>query len=301
MTVTANTNRTVYAGNGSTTAFSTVFKFFENEEVLVTLVSNDGIEAVQAITTNYTISGAGGVGTITMIVPPASGESLIVTRDMEFTQTHDYVENDPFPADAHEVALDKLTMQDQQLKEELDRSIKSPIGVVTPYNLPVAEAGKVIGWNGTEDDLVNLVVDPGDAIGAAQYEEVFIATSAQAAGTTPFTLTIVPANDNNLAVYIQGVKQARTEFSYLNGVVTFLGSYPDEGDSVFFITGQIIGTLGIPASVQNIIDRVLYGTGSPEGVVVASVGVMFLRDDGGVGTTLYIKESGSSNTGWVGK
>jgi hypothetical protein len=42
------------------------------------------------------------------------------------------------------------------------------------------------------------------------------------------------------------------------------------------------------------------GTGSPEGVLGAPVGSMFLRTDGGTGTTLYIKETGAgSNTGWA--
>ena len=44
-----------------------------------------------------------------------------------------------------------------------------------------------------------------------------------------------------------------------------------------------------------------YGTGTPEGVVTAAVGAMYLRSDGGAGTTLYIKESGTGNTGWAGK
>lgn len=43
------------------------------------------------------------------------------------------------------------------------------------------------------------------------------------------------------------------------------------------------------------------GAGSPEGSVTASPGAMYLRNNGGAGTTLYIKESGTGNTGWVGK
>lgn len=43
------------------------------------------------------------------------------------------------------------------------------------------------------------------------------------------------------------------------------------------------------------------GTGSPESVVTAGVGSMYLRTDGGANTTLYIKESGVSNTGWIAK
>jgi hypothetical protein len=47
--------------------------------------------------------------------------------------------------------------------------------------------------------------------------------------------------------------------------------------------------------------RILEGTGSPEGVVTAAIGSMYRRTDGGAGTSLYIKESGTGNTGWVGK
>ena len=41
------------------------------------------------------------------------------------------------------------------------------------------------------------------------------------------------------------------------------------------------------------------GAGSPEGVVTAPVGSKFQRTDGGAGTALYVKETGTGNTGWV--
>jgi len=41
--------------------------------------------------------------------------------------------------------------------------------------------------------------------------------------------------------------------------------------------------------------------GSPEGNLTAVVGSMYTRLDGGASTTLYIKESGVGNTGWVAK
>lgn len=47
--------------------------------------------------------------------------------------------------------------------------------------------------------------------------------------------------------------------------------------------------------------NVIQGTGTPEGVVTAAIGALFVRTDGGAGTTLYVKESGTGNTGWVGK
>lgn len=39
-------------------------------------------------------------------------------------------------------------------------------------------------------------------------------------------------------------------------------------------------------------------SGSPEGVVTAPIGSMYTRTDGAASTTLYIKESGTGNTGW---
>ena len=43
------------------------------------------------------------------------------------------------------------------------------------------------------------------------------------------------------------------------------------------------------------------GAGNPEGVVTAEPGSFFSRTTGGAGTTFYVKESGSGNTGWVAK
>lgn len=47
--------------------------------------------------------------------------------------------------------------------------------------------------------------------------------------------------------------------------------------------------------------RRVWGTGTPEGSTVASVGSTYFRTDGGASTTLYVKESGTGNTGWVAK
>jgi len=43
------------------------------------------------------------------------------------------------------------------------------------------------------------------------------------------------------------------------------------------------------------------GTGTPEAVVTAPIGSLFLRKDGAATTTLYVKTSGIGNTGWTGK
>lgn len=43
------------------------------------------------------------------------------------------------------------------------------------------------------------------------------------------------------------------------------------------------------------------GSGTPEGVITAGIGSTWSRTDGGAGTSFYVKESGTGNTGWVAK
>lgn len=63
--------------------------------------------------------------------------------------------------------------------------------------------------------------------------------------------------------------------------------------------------LGFPVSAtqQQFANGVLQlsGAGDPEGAVTAPVGSTWQRDNGGAGTSLYVKESGTGNTGWAAK
>lgn len=66
------------------------------------------------------------------------------------------------------------------------------------------------------------------------------------------------------------------------------------GTSPTFTTQITAPKLVWTGSVQD-----LAGSGSPESAVTAAVGSVYRRTDGGTATTLYLKESGSGNTGWV--
>jgi hypothetical protein len=62
--------------------------------------------------------------------------------------------------------------------------------------------------------------------------------------------------------------------------------------------GQTFNSVG-PMKLQGV--KIQAGTGSPEGSLTAPIGSMYLRKDGGASTTLYIKTSGTGNTGWTAK
>lgn len=172
MTVSSQVNRKDYSGNGSTTNFATEFRFLEDSHLRVILtVDSTGVETVQSLTTNYTVTGKGedSGGTVTMIIAPATGETLTIIRDVPVTQQTDYVENDDFPAESHERALDKLTMIVQQQQEEISRSVKVTEGNVgSGLTIPAPEDGKLLRGNDTGgfDNVTILqlgaVVDAGD-------------------------------------------------------------------------------------------------------------------------------------------
>ena len=128
MTISTTTVSQSYSGNGSTTAFTFTFPINSTSELKVIERSATGAETVKSVGTgsaNYAIvdNGASG-GTVTMVTAPAAGTTLVLIRDTSLTQESDYVENDPFAAETHEDALDKLQMQIQEVQEEVDRSMK---------------------------------------------------------------------------------------------------------------------------------------------------------------------------------
>ena len=134
MTVSNIKYRMDYDGNSSTTVFPVDFYFLRDDALLVVLTKSDGTENTLVLNTDYTVQDAGvpAGGSVTLSIAPDTGEKLTIIRNVAFTQLTDYIENDNFPAESHETALDKLTMEVQQLQEEVDRASKTSIGVGGP-------------------------------------------------------------------------------------------------------------------------------------------------------------------------
>jgi hypothetical protein len=145
MTVSSSTSRVQFNGNGSTTVFAYSFKIFDQDDLTVIVRSATGTETVKTITTHYTVSGVGnaGGGNVTMLTAPASGETLTILREQDLVQELNLVENDPFPSQSLEDALDKLTFIVQQHDEELARTIKaSRTNTITSTEFTVSAASR---------------------------------------------------------------------------------------------------------------------------------------------------------------
>jgi hypothetical protein len=80
----------------------------------------------------------------------------------------------------------------------------------------------------------------------------------------------------------------------LNGLPLFQLKGSDTTSTVFEIDAN--GGMTVGPGVQ-----ILTGSGSPEGVVAAARGTLYLNSSGGSNTTLYVKEVGTGSTGWAAK
>lgn len=77
-----------------------------------------------------------------------------------------------------------------------------------------------------------------------------------------------------------------------------VGRITTEADLAAFI-GERLSPLS--AQTRQLRATVIEGTGSPEGVVTAPVGTLYVNRAGGAGSTLYVKETGAEATGWTAK
>ena len=126
MTISTQDSKVNYQGNGQTTVFQIPFPFLENNQIYVQKKDAQGNLINYTYGTDYTVTGAGeeNGGSVTLNVAPEQGSTISIYRDVPLTQEVDYRENEIFPAETHEEALDKLTMEVQQIQEQLDRSVK---------------------------------------------------------------------------------------------------------------------------------------------------------------------------------
>lgn len=132
MTVSSQVSSVSYLGDGVTTLLPVPYYFLEQTHLLVTRVNLDASTSTLILGSDYSVSGAGNQagGSITMFVAPAIGVQIIIDRAVPATQETDYVPNDPFPAESHERALDKLTMLVQQNANSLARALLRPVGKI---------------------------------------------------------------------------------------------------------------------------------------------------------------------------
>ena len=145
MSVSSTNTKVSLPANGTAHSFAYNFKIFADADLQVIVRSAAGVETVKTLNTHYIVTNAGSESGGNVLFKfntgtssdahfsstdqrPQNGETVVLARNLTLTQGTDYIANDPFPAESHEDALDRLTFIAQQQQEELDRAIKSSVG-----------------------------------------------------------------------------------------------------------------------------------------------------------------------------
>lgn len=245
MTISTTTSRISYNGNGATTAFSFPYRFFENADLVVELVDAAGAVTTHVLNTDYTVTGADldAGGTVTMITPPASGERLVIRRVVEATQETDYISGDPFPAESHERALDKLTMLVQQNQEALTRTLQLPPESdvdASTINVEVVEVVAGIAADVTAVALIDADVSTVAAIDADVTTVAGIASNVTTVAGISADVSAVAAIDADVTT-VAGIA------TDIEAVSAALGGDPDGASLVSYTPA---GTGAVATTVQ---------------------------------------------------
>lgn len=217
MTMIATQSYSFATLNGFQSQIPISFRFFSNNDVEAYLNG--------ALTTAYTLAGAGNPlgGTLTFLATPVANSVAFIRRVTSRTQPLDYQANDPFDAESHEAALDRLCAQVQDLLEELSRRpalAVSTVQALRGLTFPAPVNLGLIGWNADGTALTTF---------ASTIQQVTVnPSSGEAHGISTATLTpsggewslvasaLIPAGSK-----VKGVGyRVLTELSTANGLTS---------------------------------------------------------------------------------
>ena len=183
------TPRDQYTAAAAQAAFTYSFPIFEDANLVVDI---DG--AIQALTTDYTVIGAGDElgGTVTLIVAASGDEVVTIYRDIAVERSTDFQQNGPWSSVTFNDELDKLYLIIQELENKVGRAIRFPItGAITNAQAELAPISNFknkflhitsAGLLEAADVLGAVVTLSAEVIGALLYPQT---TAESSASITP--------------------------------------------------------------------------------------------------------------------
>lgn len=138
--------------NGSTTVFPFTFTAPTADEVQVVLRDSDGVDSTVSPSAYTVALTSGGGGAVTFATAPASGNSVYILLNPDFTQEIEFENGSAWLAAPVNEGYDRSAARDQVLKRDMDRGLKFPVGE-TPDTLPVSDnrLGKYLAFDAAGD------------------------------------------------------------------------------------------------------------------------------------------------------
>lgn len=260
------------SGNGSTTVFPYNFKIDAEEDLKVIIADANDNQTVLVLNTDYTVTGVGNDngGNIAYPIsgdPLPSGWSITRKRVVDVEQQTDFANQGGFFAETHEDSFDYLTMIAQQQAEELNRCVKvsetsglDGDSFLTDLNTAVGNAQTAATNAQTAETNAETAETNAETAQTAAEAAQTAAESAQTAAEAARDLAQDYANDitintheetasasqstvtisgfilasslDNIEVFIDGVKQAKSTLTRTSDTVLTLGGALVGGEKI---------------------------------------------------------------------
>ena len=228
-----------FTGNGVTTTFPFTYKVFSTADVqVIRLTISTGVETTLTLVTDYNITLNGNQdsnpgGNIVMVTPLLALYKLTATSDIANLQPTDLTNQGGFYPEVITDALDRATIQIQQISDIGDRTLKIPIsdGALN-MELPTAasRANSFLAFGAT--GLPTVVTAGSSGAPTTMTRQNFSGTGSQVA----FTLASDPgALGNSAEVFIGGVYQNRTTYTISGLTLTFSAAPVLGTDNIEFV------------------------------------------------------------------
>lgn len=275
-----------FIGTGTATVFPFAFKVFTASNLQVVRVdTSTGLESTLILNTDYTVSlntdqDSNPGGNVTLLAVLAVGFNMVITSDIANLQPTDLTNQGGFYPEVITDALDRATIQIQQMADELTRSIKIPIsdGLSLDMELPTAatRANSFLAFDATGEPTVVTAGSPGAP--TTMTRQQFSGTGSQVA----YTLASDPgALGNSCEVFVGGIYQQRDTYTIAGTTLTFTAA-PVAGTDNIEVVNFLTTAIGTTDS--SLVTYVPAGAGATQRTVQAKLrDVVSVKDFGAVG------------------
>jgi hypothetical protein len=268
MTISSQTRKAgPFIGAGSTGPFAFTFKVFQASDLLVVTVNTTTqVETTLTLTTNYTVSlnsdqNTSPGGSVTLVSPLAVGNNMVISSQVPYLQETDLTNQGGFYPEVITDALDKLTIEAQQLKEGVDRAAKIPITSEADPESLVEDLIRLADSADNIDIVANNIADVNTVAGnindvtvvSGVADDVVVVSGISADVTSvadnEANINIVAGNIDDVQV-VSGIAADVSAVAAIDSDVTAVAA--DEVD-----IGIVSGNIGSVVSVASIIADVI--------------------------------------------
>ena len=265
LNISATSPRVQYTvGSSSTTTFAYGFPIFQDADLKVFVGST-----LKTLTTHYTVTGAGTTsgGNVVMTTGnEVTNADVTNVRDITISRTTDYPTSGSFLDDSLNTELDTITAVQQELEDDISRSLKlSDEDATATLTLPLKDArkGRYLAFNATtgnaeagptQTDATAIASVTSDIALLADIQDGTTATNALTnLANIHGNITTVAGIDGNVTTIATGTTGGNSNLTNLNTIATGTTGGNANLTQINAVAGVVteIGALGTNTNIAN--------------------------------------------------